>query len=221
MSKLIGIVGASSTGKTTSTRNLDSDSTYFINVLDKDLPFKGYKSKYNKEKKNITSTTSHNEIVQILQAISESRPDVKRIVLDDVGFVMSTEFFKRSKETGFAKFSDIGHHMFQIINTAKSLRDDITVYFMFHEDIDFVEGQLPQRKIKTIGKLLDDKFNPAALFTILLYTDVDYTKDGAQYYFMTNRTADYPAKSPMGMFEDLKIENDLSIVEQKMNEYYE
>jgi uridine kinase len=100
MSKLIGIVGASSTGKTTSTRNLDSDSTYFINVLDKDLPFKGYKSKYNKEKKNITSTTSHNEIVQIMQAISESRPDVKRIVLDDVGFVMSTEFFKRSKETG-------------------------------------------------------------------------------------------------------------------------
>lgn len=221
MSKLVGIVGPSSTGKSASLRNLDPKATYIINVLDKDLPFKGYKKYYNTENKNIASLTTYNEIIQVMKAISESRPEIKQIVLDDIGFVMSIEFFKRSKESGYNKFAEIGEHMFQIINTAKALRDDLTVIFMFHEDVEFVEGQLPRRKIKTIGRMLDDKFDPQALMTVLLYTHVEYNKDGSTYHFITNRDSDHPAKSPMGMFKDRKIDNDMKFVIKTMNEYYE
>lgn len=103
-----------------------------------------------------------------MKGVSETRPEITTLVLDDIGFIMSTEFFRRANETGFNKFSDIGAHMFHIINTAKSLRDNLNVIFMFHEEMSLVEGFAPIKKIKTIGKLLDDKFTPEAIFSVLL-----------------------------------------------------
>lgn len=221
MANLIAITGPSGTGKSTSIENLNSDETYIINTLAKPLPFKGSSASYTVDKKNIGSTTDWGDIVRILRGVSTNRPEIKTIVLDDVGFVMSTEFFKRANETGFTKFSDIGSHMFQIMNTAKSLRDDLNVVFMFHEDLALVEGFTPIKKIKTIGKLLDDKFTPEAIFTIMLWTKVSFDKEGAaSYKFITNRTPNYPAKSPKGMFDSLEIDNDLEKVLAKIKEYY-
>ena len=135
---------------------------------------------------------------------------------------MSIEFFKRAKETGYSKFSEIGQHMFQVVNTAASLRDDLNVVFMFHEEKQIVDGYVPQKKIKTIGRMLDDKFDLAAIFTTVLYTDVTFGKEGeATYSFITNTTSSAPAKSPMEMFKDLHVPNDLVDILQSINEYYE
>lgn len=221
MANLIAITGPSGTGKSTSLENLDPDSTYVVNTLAKPLPFKGSASSYNTEKKNTAVTTDWTEIVRILRGVSTNRPEIDTIVLDDVGFVMSTEFFKRANETGFTKFSDIGSHMFQIMNTAKSLRDDLNVVFVFHEEMALVEGFNPIKKIKTIGKLLDDKFTPEAIFTVMLWTKVAFDKEGAATYkFVTNRTATHPAKSPKGMFDELEVPNDLASVLQTIKSYY-
>lgn len=82
-------------------------------------------------------------------------------------------------------------------------------------------GAKPTIKIKTIGKLLDDKINPAGLFTVLLFTDVHTKENGEiEYRFVTNNDGTYPAKSPMDMFEDKYITNDLGVVVSKMEEYY-
>lgn len=135
---------------------------------------------------------------------------------------MATEFFKRASENGFNKFSEIGQHMFNIIDAAKKLREDLTVVFTFHSD-DSVDPMLGMgsKKIKTIGKMLAEKYSPEASMTVLLYTHVDFDKDGkANYQFITNRTETYPAKSPMGMFEDLTIPNDLNTVIQTIENYY-
>lgn len=122
-----------------------------------------------------------------MRAISDKRPEIETIVVDDASFIMSIEFFKRAKETGYTKFADIGSHMFEVVHTAKNLREGLNVIFMFHEDVQIVDGFQPERKIKTIGKMLDDKFTPEALFTVLLYSHVETTKDGAQYKFVTNK----------------------------------
>lgn len=100
MSQLIGIVGAPGTGKSSSVRNLNPTETFIINVLGKPLPFKGSASLYNIESKNRADTSEWAHVTDILRGISEHRPDIKNIIIDDAGFIMLTEFFKRASENG-------------------------------------------------------------------------------------------------------------------------
>lgn len=159
-------------------------------------------------------------MVKILKAVSEKRPEINTIVLDDIGHIMVKEAFARIKEGGYEKFTDIGKHMYEIFNTVDHLRDDLFVVFMFHQKTELVDGYIPQVKIKTIGKILDSWFNPEESFDVLMYTDVEFGQDGqANYGFITNKTAEYPAKSPQGMF-DIRIPNDLNLVINQIQEYY-
>lgn len=220
MGQLIGIVGPSGSGKSTSIENLNPKETYIINVLGKGLPFKGSQKKYNKDSKNIFSTTKYDQIVNIIAKISESRKEIKNIVIDDLGFVMQTEFFERAKETGYNKFSEMGKHMFDIFNTARGTRDDLNIISLFHSEDIVSDYSIVSKKIKTIGKLLDDKYEPQALMTVCLYTHVESKDDGNTYHFVTNKYGIYPAKSPNGMFSETLIENDLQKVINEVNNYY-
>lgn len=56
MANIIGVVGDSGTGKSTSISTLDPKTTYLINVLRKDLPFKGSRTLYSLENKNLAET---------------------------------------------------------------------------------------------------------------------------------------------------------------------
>ena len=96
------------------------------------------------------------------------------------------------------------------------------MFILTHSDTQPGEfGGPPVIKIKTIGKLLDDKINPAGLFSVLLYTDVSKKENGEmEYRFITNNNGHYPAKSPMGMFNSLYIPNDLGAVSKGIDEYY-
>lgn len=215
MSELIGIVGKSGTGKSTSTRNLNPTETYYINVSGKSLPFKGWKSKYNAESKNYLASHDWKTIVNVLKGISDKRKDVKHIILDDAQYLMGFEFMNRASEKSYDKFTDIGVHLNEVINASKGLRDDIKVYMLWHPEI----GDDGQYKMKTVGKMIDQYLTLEGLFSILLYTDVDVDKNGAEYYFVTNHIKNYPAKSPMGMFPEIRIPNDLSQVSNMIDIY--
>lgn len=221
MANLIGVVGNPSTGKSTSIRNLDSKQTAIVSPVSKPLPFKGSKQMYNSENKNYLESDDWQKIVAYMKHVSDNMKDIKNLILDDIGLVMSIEYMKRADEAGFNKFVAIGQHMFNIINAAKSLRDDLNVVFLFHSEDVMSDNIIVDQKIKTCGKLLDNYFTPEALFTILFYTDVQFEKkDGtAEYTFVTNKTKKYPAKSPMGMFP-LNIPNDLKTVIDTSREYY-
>lgn len=109
--------------------------------------------------------------------------------------------------------------MQQIIKACKDSKLE-TVTLMFHLDNDPMTGI----NIKTIGRLLQDKYNPAGVVDVMLVTNVEFGTDGApKYTFVTNRMLvagkEIPAKSPAGMFE-LKIDNDLAYVIEQINEYY-
>jgi hypothetical protein len=227
MSELIGVAGESGTGKSTACRGLDPKETAIVNCVGKPLPIKGWKKNYTpfngKEKSgNYYSSDNTGNIIKFMKHISEERPEIKNIVIDDWQYTMSNEFMRRSGEKGFEKFTEIGKNAWSTLNVGKALRENLNVFVLTHSDTVPGEfGAKPTIKIKTIGKLLDDKINPAGLFTVLLFTDV-HTKDNGEieYRFVTNNDGTYPAKSPMDMFDDKYIPNDLGMVVSKMEEYY-
>lgn len=236
MSKAIAIVGDSGSGKSTSMAQmpelgiigLDPKETFIINVKGKDLPFRGWKKKYVSVKPlsegpptegNYLASTDPEAITRVINFIGKSRPDIKNVVLDDGQYVMAQEFMDNALKTGYEKFNKLAKHMYDIINAGIMLPSDKNFILLTHSDEE--NGVL---KIKTIGRLLDDKINLAGLFTYVLYTTTKMTPNGVEYKFATNRAQDdrfmqLPAKTPIGVFGDLYIPNDLGLVLQKIHEY--
>lgn len=199
------ILGVSGTGKSMSMRNFPPDRLAVVNVQGKILPFKGA------GKIEMTAT---DDSIKIINAIEDYvRKGYKSIVVDDFQYVMANEFMRRSTESSWQKFTDIARHAWDIADTVRTLPSDVIVYVMCHTDRDD-EGNT---KIKTIGKLLDEKICLEGMSTIVLMTNVT---DG-KYSFLTQNNGHNTVKSPAGMFPSYAIDNDLWYVDQKIRSYYE
>lgn len=194
------VLGESGTGKSASMRNFKEDQLKVINVAGKPLPFKN--------KFETVTTDSYQKIV------AELKLNKKPItVIDDAQYLMANEFMRRAMERGFDKFTEIAQNFWLLVNTVKELPDDHVVYFMAHIERDANGNE----KIKTIGKLLDEKITVEGMFTIVLKTNVT---DG-QYSFLTQNSGHDTVKSPIGMFPSYAIDNDLKYVDEKIRNYYE
>lgn len=230
------VVGDSGSGKSTSMgqipelgiKGLDPQETAIINVMDKTLPFKGSKAQYSKpisQGGNYAAVYDAGTILKVLETL-KTRTDIKNIVIDDWQYILAQEFMDKIKKKGYDKFSEIAGSGYTTINAGKNLRADQNFICLAHSEHDERAGTY---KLKTIGKLLDEKVNLAGLFTVILYTinDVE-TKDGARqvhYNFVTNKHMnssgiEIPAKSPVGMFDEILVPNDLGFVIDKAHEYY-
>lgn len=197
------ILGESGTGKSASLRNFPQDKVAVINVANKPLPFK------NKIRSEATD-----DYMKVTRAVKSMAADgVKSIVVDDAQYLMANEFMRRATERGYDKFTDIAKNFWSLINMVKELPSDVIVYFLAHIERD----QNGNEKIKTIGKLLDEKITVEGMFTIVLKTNVT---DG-QYYFLTQNNGHDTVKSPIGMFPSYAIDNDLYYVDEKIRNYYE
>lgn len=204
MGQLVFILGRSGTGKSYSMRNFPKDKFAVINVQGKILPFKG------SGQIEMTSVDRSEKIIRALEIYAEK---FKSIVIDDYQYTMANEFMRRSAEKGYDKFTEIGRHAWDIANEVRELPNDVIVYIMCHTDSDD-EGN---EKIKTIGKLLDEKICLEGMSTIVLKTNV---ADGV-YTFLTQNNGKDTVKSPAGMFPAYAIDNDLYYVDQKIRNYYE
>jgi hypothetical protein len=230
MSRAVLILGESGAGKSTSIRTLDPKATFIINSLGKDLPFKGsgkLYTYYNKETNptgNMVKTTSAAAVTQWLNFISQKMPHITNVIIDDNTHQSSMEYIRRIRETNWNRFNDIAENMTNIVELAKSLRDDIIVFFM-HHIVTEGDGVLEEKKTKamTIGKLVDNKLSSyESFFTIVLNAKkVKNSESGKAEYFFLTQDADSTTKSPMGMFEDEKIPNDLQLVRETIINYYE
>lgn len=225
MANILIIAGDTGTGKSRSVKNLKPEETFIINVMNKPLSFAGSRGMYSKDKKNIHHTDKYSEIIQLIKGIIDKKPEVKNIIIDDLGYSMTTEFFERSKESGYTKFAEMGMHMQQILDTCKNIeREDLNIALIFHEDEESSGGIKTKKKLKLIGQMLDDKYTPLGLVPVCLFTNVTFNDKGvAEYNFITNRAVVdgvvVPAKSPEGMFQ-LIIPNDLEFVFEEMNKYF-
>lgn len=226
MSNLVIILGSSGAGKSTSIKTLNPQETVVLNVLGKDLPFKGSRTNYTREKLNLIQPSSWENVVSMMQSISKNKPDIHNIVVDDAIYIMRTEFFDRSREKGFDKYNELADHFRKIIAAGNSLRNDLTVFMLLHVETIEIEGSVVGYKASTVGKLLDKMYNPIESVSINLFCQPKYDKDGKPAFgFYTHpmkvNGVEIPAKSPDGMFEEDFIPNDLQFVVNKMKEYYE
>ena len=225
MSNLVIILGSSGAGKSTSIKTLNPQETVVLNVLGKDLPFKGSRANYTREKKNLIQSSKWDSIAAMMQSISSNMPDIHNIVIDDAIYIMRTEFFDRSKEKGYDKYNELADHFRKIIAIGNSLRDDITVFMMLHTETLEADGSVIGYKASTVGKLLDKMYNPLESVSITLFAQPKYDEKGKpEFGFWTHpmkvNGIEIPAKSPSEMFEEDFIPNSLQLVLDKMHEYY-
>lgn len=197
------ILGESGTGKSASLRNFKDDEVAVINVASKPLPFKN--------KITTINTDSYGMIKTKINAMVDQ--GYKRIVIDDAQYLMANEFMRRATEKGYDKFTEIAQNFWSLVNSITVLPEQTIVYFLAHIERD----QNGNEKVKTIGKLLDEKITVEGMFTIVLKTNVT---DGV-YSFLTQNSGHDTVKSPMGMFPTYAIENDLKYVDEKIRNYYE
>ena len=204
MAVIVAVMGESGTGKSTSLRNFKQGEASVVNVSKKPLPFRNTLS--------VLKTDNYQDIQTIL-----TRAQARSIVIDDAQYLMAFEYMHRAKEKGFEKFTDIGANFFNLTQTAVALPDDKIIYFLFHIE----RTKDGNEKCKTIGQLLDEKITLEGLFTIVLKTVV--LLDGSnqrQFCFATVNNGSDTVKTPMGMFVEPLIPNDLKAVDTVIREYY-
>lgn len=196
------VLGSSGSGKSASMRNFTPDEVGVFNVASKPLPFK--------TKLPLFNCSDYSKIMAAMQ-----KSDKKVFVVDDSQYLSVFANFQRAKETGYGKFVDMALNEYNLIQfVIRNLPEDTIVYFMRHIDID--EGG--RVHAKTIGKMLDQNLGGLeGMFSIVLMAQTD----GNEYFFQTQSDGYSPCKTPMEMFSERKIPNDLKLVDQTIREYYE
>lgn len=204
------ILGESGTGKTCSLRNLDPKNTLLIQPVRKPLPFRstGWKEiKAKGDGNNILVCSNPQAIINCMKA---SPFDV--IVVDDWQYILASMYMAARNVKGFDKFTEIGGAGFDIAKAASELGENKRVYVLAHTTSD----EFGNTRIKTLGKLLDDKIVVEGMFTTVLRTHVE----NGRYLFSTQNSGSDTVKSPMGMFSEQYIENDLAAIDRVICDYY-
>lgn len=204
------VLGESGTGKTCSLRNLDPKNTLLIQPVRKPLPFRSTGWKEIKQKgdgNNILVCSNPQAIINCMHA---SPFDV--IVVDDWQYILASMYMAARNVKGFDKFTEIGGAGFDIAKAASELAENKRVYVLAHTTSD----EFGNTRIKTLGKLLDDKIVVEGMFTTVLRTHVE----NGRYLFSTQNSGSDTVKSPMGMFSEKYIENDLAAIDQIICDYY-
>lgn len=201
------IMGEPGTGKSTAARELDPAITAIVNPIGKPLPFPTKGKKFSM----LSGVTDSREVVSWIK--EQVKAGKKIIIVDDFQYFLSIPYMNRIHENGWDKWNDFGADYYSIIEVAKDLPVDVRMYFLTHTET--LDNGITT--IKLIGKMLREKISIEGLFTIVLKTSVI---DG-KYYFLTQNSGKDTVKSPMGMFPDYAITNDLKYVDDKICNYYE
>lgn len=202
------ILGNSGEGKSFSLKHLDPNLVGIININDKPLPFRGA---HNFESRMYATDNPEN----IKKALRASKAPI--IVIDDFQYVMGNEYIgganqKFTGDAAFQRYNIMAYNFWSILNTAiREVSGDKRVYILSH-----VQEDNGRSKIKTIGKMIDDKIVPEGMVTIVLQTTIQDNKN----FFMTRNNGFNTVKSPEDMFTSDLIPNDLNAVDDAICEYY-
>lgn len=200
MAVIVMLYGNSGSGKTTSLRNFQAGEMSVFNVSKKPFPFKcnfGH-----------LETDDYKTIKDAL-----AKAQSPSIAIDDATYLIVNEFMRTAKVASFQKFTDMALNFWELVRFCnEQLPPDKIVYFIGHSEM----SESGNEKFKTIGRLLDEKVCLEGLFTIVLKTVV---QDG-KYYFSTQTNGQDTVKSPMGMFQNKYIPNDLKIVDETIRNFY-
>ena len=201
MAQLTFVLGNSGTGKSTSLRNFKkSDSIGYITPTGKVLPFKSDIPFYHAK-----------SYTDLFKAIRTSKTDI--VVIDDFNYFMSYEEFSKINVVGYGKFAEMAKNVIDVIDEIVSKNSNQRFYIMAHTENRTEDN--PQLRLKTTGKMVNEKFVPEGLVNQVVETVV---QDG-EFNFKV-KTDGLGVKTPFGMFNEEFIENDLKLLDNKIKEFY-
>lgn len=193
------VLGDSGSGKSTSLRNFDEGEVGILNVMGKPLPFR--------KKMKMANHANYGTVQQAL-----AKNSLRAYVIDDAGYLMQLENFRRAKESGYGKFTDIALNFERLIEAATQTDDDTIVYIMMHYDRD-ADGRM---KPRTVGKMIDEKFCIEGACPIVIQSTIH---DG-KHVFVTKGDGMNGAKAPIDMLPDI-MDNDLKAVDTAIRDYWQ
>lgn len=200
MASIVMVIGQSGTGKSTSLRNFKKGEASIINVSRKPLPFPC--------EVPVANTGDYNTIKKLL---SESKSP--SIIIDDCTYLLVNEYMSKAEERGFDKYTAMAKNFWELLNFCiNQLPDDKIIYLLGHSE----KGDDGREHFKTVGKMLDNTVVCEGYCTVVLKTIVE---DG-KYYFSTHNNGYDTVKTPLGMFETDRIDNDLKAVDICMRAYF-
>ena len=213
MAKVICVAGESGSGKTTSMRNLNPETTYYIDADKKGLSWKGWREQYNSEKKNYKRCDDVNIVRQYIKSVAEKCPKIKVIVVDTINGLMVADEMRRSKEKGYDKWVDLATCVWDLVVECYDYRDDLTIIFTAHTQTEIDDSGYRFTRIQTSGKKLNKIVLESKFTTVLLSKCVD-----GKYLFETQAN-NSTAKSPMGAFDSFEIDNDIVSVIEALKDF--
>lgn len=226
MSNVICLAGVSNSGKSTSFKYLEPESTFIVSCTSKQLQIPGFRKKYpklsvkdGKTSGNWFVSHSYEQINKVLDIVSKTRPEINVIIIDDINYCLSGEIMDNALVKGFEKFSVQAKNYYDLIMKAHNLRDDLTVVLVSHIINDGTDLE-PQLKLYTSGKMLDKTVNIDGLFSYIIYSEryID-ENDEVQYRFRTKTDGNDTCRSVAGCFDSKYVEPNLKLVIDTINKF--
>lgn len=215
MATVIGIMGESGSGKTTSLRNLDPSTTFIIDADGKGLSWRGWMRDYNTDNKNYFRSDDQNRIMAYLASINSGAPHIKVVVIDTLNGIMVADESRRRKEKGYDKWSDLAWAVWDIVTYARDMRDDMTIVLTAHVQTESDDNGRVHSRIKTSGRKLD-KLQIETKLQALLFAK----RDGDGDYVFEVHANNSTAKTPMGLYDVETVPNDIAKVIDDIRDYF-
>jgi len=218
VARVIGVMGESGSGKTTSMRNLPPEQTFYIDCDKKGLNWKGWRKQYNSEKKNYWSSDSFTVVQSLLEKINkeEQFKQIKYIVIDTInGLMVAEEMRILAMQSGDKRsaWSDLAQNGWAIINKSLELRDDLTVIILCHSETISDENGIVKTRIKTNGRKLEKLVLESKMTTVVWSVRQD-----SKYKFILSAD-NSTCKIPLGSFQTDECENDIMVVLKALEDY--
>lgn len=220
MAKVIGLMGESGSGKTTSLRNLNPDETFIFDCDKKGLCWKGWKGQYNTEKKNYICSDSFTIVSRYLTEINENTenkyPNVKYVVIDTInGLMVAEEMRILAMQSGDKRsaWSDLAVNGWDIINKALAMRDELTVIILCHSETISDDNGFVRTRVKTNGRKLEKLVLESKMNTVIWAVRQD-----GKYKFILSADGS-TCKVPIGAFEETEIDNDITKVIDALKDF--
>lgn len=227
MSSIICLAGLSNSGKSTSLKYLNPESTFIISCTNKQLQIPGFRKKYSKitiqEGKilgNWYVSNNYSQIEKVMSAVSKNRPEITTIVLDDVNYLLSNETFTTALTKGYEKFSVMAKNYYDLIQFCQDLRDDLNIVFITHIENCGTEID-PVYRMWTTGKMLTSQINLDGLFSYIIYSEryIDDVDNEVHYRFKTRTDGNDTCRSVEGCFEDKYVEPNMKMILDRINKF--
>lgn len=219
MSKVIGVMGESGSGKTTAMRNLDPDKTFYFDCDKKGLNWRGWRQQYNTEvRKNLVVSDDFMLVDKWLRKIntSEDYKNIEYIVIDTINGLMVAEEMRilaMSSGDKRSAWSDLAQNGWALINLCLELRDNLTVIILAHSETISDDNGYVRTRIKTNGRKLEKLVLESKMTTVVWAVRQD-----GKYKFILSADGS-TCKVPLGAFNADECENDINIVLKALEDF--